>query len=170
VASIAYGVPVAAVDTNVARVVARARLGTEPHHLAGKALQEAAAGWLDPTEPGAWNQALMDLGREICRPVPRCAECPVSGDCHYRPRGGVGGHRRRTQEPFEGTLRRVRGAIVRTLRDRPSISVAKLSEGTGEPRERLAEAIRGLVRDGLAEASRGALQGLARGRVRLPAD
>ncbi|BGP16879.1 hypothetical protein JCM10213_007326 [Rhodosporidiobolus nylandii] len=32
--------------------------------------------------PGAWNQALMELGATVCTPKnPKCDECPVSEDC-----------------------------------------------------------------------------------------
>src|SRR5438876_715357 len=42
VASLAYGVPAPALDTNVRRVVARARVGTEPHEVRAGDLRSAA--------------------------------------------------------------------------------------------------------------------------------
>src|SRR5262245_52002667 len=71
VAALAYGVPVAAVDVNVARVVARAELGLDPHAAGRGRVSEAADAALDRRRPGPWNQAVMDLGRELCRPRPR---------------------------------------------------------------------------------------------------
>jgi hypothetical protein len=41
----------------------------------------ARGAWLHRRDPGAWNQALMDLGREVCRPRPRCGACPLRGTC-----------------------------------------------------------------------------------------
>src|SRR5207253_798799 len=59
VASIGHGLPVAAIDTNVRRVVARARLGREPGEAPAGELKRAADAWLDRDDPGGWNQALM---------------------------------------------------------------------------------------------------------------
>jgi A/G-specific adenine glycosylase len=105
IASIAFGEPVAAVDTNLRRVLNR-WMGES---LAGRALERAATEVLG--EPaGDWNQALMDLGSSICRPrEPRCAECPVQQWCldpsvYEAPR---------PQPTFNGSRRELRGAIVR---------------------------------------------------------
>ncbi|MEX2421997.1 MAG: A/G-specific adenine glycosylase, partial [Actinomycetota bacterium] len=72
VAALAFDAPVAAVDTNVRRVVARVHLGAEGHDVAPTEIAVLARDWLDTRDPGSWNQAVMDLGREICRPRPRC--------------------------------------------------------------------------------------------------
>ncbi|GAA5881598.1 hypothetical protein JCM8547_002315, partial [Rhodosporidiobolus lusitaniae] len=35
-----------------------------------------------PNKPGAWNQALMELGATVCTPKnPKCDECPISEEC-----------------------------------------------------------------------------------------
>jgi Mn-dependent DtxR family transcriptional regulator len=57
---------------------------------------------------------------------------------------------------------------MRTLRNRSSASVGTLARQIGESADRVAEAVRGLSRDGLVEASAAALLGRLRGRVRLP--
>jgi A/G-specific adenine glycosylase len=103
VASFAFGVAVAAVDTNVRRVVARARLGREPSDLPARAVEEEAERWLDRRHPDEWNQALMDLGRAVCRPRPMCAECPLAATCRFRRVAPMTGASRRQSEPFEGT-------------------------------------------------------------------
>ena len=64
VASIAFGDRAAAVDVNVARVVARVRRGREPDEVSHAEVTAEANAWIDPDDPGAWNQAVMDLGRE----------------------------------------------------------------------------------------------------------
>jgi len=82
VASIAFGLPHAAVDGNVRRVILR---------LAGSAqtdISAAADALLDRGQPGRWNQALMELGATVCLPgEPRCSGCPVSRECEARARG-----------------------------------------------------------------------------------
>ena len=82
VASIAFGLPHAAIDGNVRRVVMR---------LAGDAAADigALATRLMPQrDPGLWNQAMMELGATVCLPRdPLCAECPLSAECQAKARG-----------------------------------------------------------------------------------
>lgn len=83
IASIAHGVPEAAVDGNVERVLAR---------LEGHVEQRGAVKWkklaqhlLDPAHPGDSNQAMMELGATVCTPkVPKCKICPVYAWCRTR--------------------------------------------------------------------------------------
>jgi A/G-specific adenine glycosylase len=170
VASIAFGVPVAALDTNVARVVARFRLEVEPREVPRANLEAAAVDWLDQQEPGAWNQALMDLGREVCRADPHCNLCPLSPGCGFRAAGRSRLPSLRRESPFPQSLRRVRGAVIRALVGRPSASIDVLSREAGESPDRIAEAVRALARDGLVDASPAALNGQLRGRLRLAGD
>ncbi len=89
VLSIAYDRPLAVLDGNVARVLARLgairgdlRAPARWRHLGATAQQILAHG-----APGDWNQALMELGETICTPqIPRCAVCPVSRVCLARAR------------------------------------------------------------------------------------
>ena len=67
VASMAFGVPAPALDTNAKRVTARVLFGLEWTDVEARRLREAATSWVDASDPGGWNQALMDLGREFCR-------------------------------------------------------------------------------------------------------
>jgi A/G-specific adenine glycosylase len=150
VASIAGGVPVAALDVNVRRIVSRVGFADAPP--APFAVDEAAARWLDRGDPGRWNQALMDLGRTHCRAVPRCEGCPLARACRWRrahPDGGPveRGHPR--QGRFEGSMRQARGRIVEVLRGRSTAGVEALSSATDVPVDRVGAALEGLVRDGL---------------------
>ena len=93
IASLAFGVRVAAVDGNVARVAARLFAEERPFESAsvrrhlGELLLEHAP--LD--EPGAFNEALIELGALICRPrKPLCDECPLAVDCLAFQRDRVG--------------------------------------------------------------------------------
>jgi len=85
VLSIGYDAPLAVLDGNVARVLAR--LGAVRGDLRAprrwKSLAAAAQELLATEAPGDWNQALMELGETICTPqAPRCEACPVSRWCH----------------------------------------------------------------------------------------
>lgn len=82
VACFAYERAAAAVDTNVARVLAR-YFGRQrsPAQLRAFALalqpRRGKAAW-------TFNQALMELGALLCTArAPRCGACPVRRDCHY---------------------------------------------------------------------------------------
>jgi A/G-specific adenine glycosylase len=168
VASIGFGAAVPAIDTNVRRVVARAVLGRQPGDASAADVRSAAVGWLDPDDPAGWNQAVMDVGRTVCRPVPRCAECPIISSCRYvaagSPARAVAGRR---QGSFEGSSRQARGLVVRALRRHPDLTVRALAAETGLVPGRVVAALRSLARDGVVSASPAALAGRPQARARL---
>jgi A/G-specific adenine glycosylase len=90
VASIAFGLPHAAVDGNVLRVTARLLNDDGDISTAdvrGR-LTSFAGHLLDPERPGDFNQAMMELGATVCLPrQPRCLVCPVSEMCGARASG-----------------------------------------------------------------------------------
>lgn len=84
IASIAYGAVVPAVDGNVYRVLSRLLASHEDIGLAEtqKALYKVAGKLVPQKESGAYNQAVMDLGAEICVPkTPKCLLCPLTRWC-----------------------------------------------------------------------------------------
>ena len=151
VASFAFGAQVAAVDTNVRRVVARVHLGIEGHEAPANGVSALADAWLDRDDPATWNQAVMDLGREVCRPNPRCHVCPLARVCRFRLAGSIAARGPVRQGPFEGSGRQVRGAVVRALRSHPSLTRTRLADATGFPPERIDAAVGALTTDGLVE-------------------
>jgi A/G-specific adenine glycosylase len=88
IASIAFGEAVPAVDGNVIRVLARVlNISDDVRQSATKrAIRQRAADFIPVERPGDFNQALMDLGRRICRPRrPDCLHCPITQSCEaYR--------------------------------------------------------------------------------------
>ncbi len=79
VASIAYNLPHAVVDGNVRRVLGRLLAQKNP---SSAELQTWADTLLERSQPGAWNQAVMELGAVVCTPKnPRCSACPVQQNC-----------------------------------------------------------------------------------------
>ena len=167
VASLAYGAPVAVVDTNVRRVWARVDHAAEPDEMPARVMHAAAAAWLDASRPASWNSALMDLGREVCKPTPRCDACPLRPWCAFAAEGRAGRSSTRRQPKFDGSLRQVRGSALEALQERSPRTLGGLARAIGLPRERVVEAIGGLERDGVVAASAGALAGRDRGRVSL---
>jgi A/G-specific adenine glycosylase len=84
VLSIAYDAPLAVLDGNVARVLAR--LGATRGDLRAprtwRSLSEAAQKLLAREAASDWNQGLMELGETICTPQsPQCSACPISRWC-----------------------------------------------------------------------------------------
>lgn len=90
IASIAFGEAVPAVDGNVLRVLSRWLALEQPiDSKPGRAAVDALALELaDGPRPGAWTQALMELGATLCTPTsPSCLLCPVSESCRANAQG-----------------------------------------------------------------------------------
>jgi A/G-specific adenine glycosylase len=84
VMSIAFGQACAVVDGNVKRVLARLLAVDAPVNqpAAHPIYQQLADLLLDRRAPGAFNQALMELGALICTPRnPSCDRCPLVSHC-----------------------------------------------------------------------------------------
>ena len=85
IASINFSEPVAAVDGNLLRVAARVSgcgediMDAKVRRLFRQRLDAA----IDANRPGAYNQAMMDLGATVCLPngAPRCDICPARTMC-----------------------------------------------------------------------------------------
>lgn len=91
IASIAFGVPVPAVDGNVLRLAARIT-GSRLDVLDAKnrkIFRSWMAAAMSQERPGAYNQALMDLGATVCLPsgAPLCGDCPAGDFCIARQEG-----------------------------------------------------------------------------------
>ncbi len=87
IGSFAYGLPTAVLDGNVYRVLSR-YFGMElPIDTSeGKKFFQALADELvDVTNSAGYNQAIMDLGAIVCKPLaPNCTDCPVRQKCQAR--------------------------------------------------------------------------------------
>ena len=84
IASMAFGQAVPAVDGNLLRVLARLYAVQDDilSTTGKKKLREMACSAIPPERPGDFNEALMDLGAEICIPRhPRCEACPIQDSC-----------------------------------------------------------------------------------------
>ncbi len=85
IASIAYGIPVPAVDGNVLRILMRA--SEDRSDIGKQSVKAEVKRQLSPVIPkgraGAFNQALMELGATVCVPngEPKCADCPWQPQC-----------------------------------------------------------------------------------------
>jgi len=173
VAALAYGRPVAAVDTNVRRVISR----LHGRVLGARDVQEAAQALMPPDDAAIWNHAVMELGATVCRARrPDCPACPVRRWCQSAGRVGTTSAQRQSAAgslppdaspgpgpvPFERTSRWLRGRIVARLRDVEEGTWSRLPGSIGvHGTEAVTRAVAALQRDGLVERH-------ADGSVRLP--
>jgi A/G-specific adenine glycosylase len=140
VASFAFGEQVAAVDTNVKRVIER----VDREHRTTTPLAARAGELLPSGRAAEWNQAMMELGATVCTSrAPSCDACPVAA-CRSRgaPMPAPPARRARGAERFEQTDRYVRGRIVAAL-----AAGDPLPDGIAA--DRIERALAALERDGL---------------------
>ena len=136
----AFGQAVGVVETNTARVLARAVAG---RRLVAEEAQALADRLARAERPWEWNQALVDLGALVCLSGdPACAECPLSaGICSWQRAGrpspdpargsaGVGGR----QSRFMGSDRQGRGRLVAAAR-RGRVTAAEVALAAGWPEQ-----------------------------------
>jgi A/G-specific adenine glycosylase len=123
VLAFAFEHDVAVVETNIARVLAR----VAGERLTARRVQDLADSLVPTGEGWAWNQVMMDVGATVCRPAPRCADCPVARRCrwhraghpHPDPATGSAGVSAR-QAPYEGSDRQARGRVLGRLAHGPA--------------------------------------------------
>ena len=152
----AFEEDIGVVDVNINRVISR---------ITGKVMRpqemQKKADSLVPTGDGwIWNQALMDLGSEVCGSRSTdCDRCPLSTYCLWKGKGPDPAKRNSPSsnliQNFEGSDRQGRGKLVNALRKR-RVALSDLEDvmgWDGDPKRcrRVAE---GLIKDGLVEYDR----------------
>ncbi len=132
IASLAFGLAVGVVDTNVRRWLLR-RFGGPDHPRRLQQLADGLAALGSGDAVAQWTHASMEIGAAVCRSrLPRCAACPLSESCPSRGRAEHVAVAR--QAPLRGSDRAYRGAVVRVLASAPG---GRLTER--EVRSRLVE-------------------------------
>ena len=83
ISSFVFNEPQAVVDGNVYRVLARIFFVKKPIDTTDgkKFFLKLANKLLDKKQPGIYNQAIMDFGATICKPVPLCSQCFFNQVC-----------------------------------------------------------------------------------------
>lgn len=139
------------VDTNIGRVLAR----TAATRLSARDAQRRAASLVPAGHGWVWNQALLDIGAQFCRPEPICAPCPLATQCkwhqlghpHPDPAHKSAGVSTR-QSAFAGSFRQERGVIMRLLETGPQSHQALLDASQLQS-ERLSNVVASLHADQL---------------------
>ncbi len=159
----AFGIDTGVVDTNVGRILAR----WTGRRLAPAEAQRIADELVPAGESWAWNQALMDLGAQVCtKRDPSCIRCPAQPWCAWagevlgsepsdRPdpadrSAGVSAR----QAPFEGSDRQARGRLLAALSDGPlSTEWAAAAMGLEGDAARVQRLVDELIAEGLVSAT-----------------
>jgi A/G-specific adenine glycosylase len=172
VASIAFDVPVGAVDTNVRRVLGRIVAG-DATALSAREIQAVADAAVPPEAPGTWTHALMDLGATVCRAASAdCAACPASAWCLFASQGSTvkraARATRETAAPFTSTVRWLRGRILDRLRAAPDAAWVTVVGPIGDhDNAAIRSAADDMTRDGLVEVAPDTPTGHLRMRLRM---
>jgi A/G-specific adenine glycosylase len=120
VASIAFGQPVAAVDGNVERVLARVAGWSAAERGFPAQARALAAELADPLRPGDYNQAIMELGATVCLPRrPLCLHCAWQPWCHTRGEHAMPARRAMQRQ------RSARAVILRQAEDAQQVLLVK---------------------------------------------
>ncbi|GAB4330096.1 MAG: A/G-specific adenine glycosylase [Calditrichia bacterium] len=115
VLSIGCGQPLAAVDGNVKRVLARLFLLDAPVNQPSshKTFAAVAGELLSRHHPGQFNEAMMELGALVCRPQnPQCQNCPLAGFCRALRTGAVLAYPKKTPKKQVPTYQIAVGVLV----------------------------------------------------------
>jgi A/G-specific adenine glycosylase len=152
VASFAFARPVAVLDTNVGRVLARA-LANRP--LGTREARELVQDLLPSRSSANFNQSMIDLGARFCRSTPLCSTCPLSRACRWHLEGGddpaPGSAAVSKRQPtFAGSTRQLRGRVLAELRSGPCSRTRLLQTLDGDV-TRTEAVLEQLERDGLVQ-------------------
>jgi A/G-specific adenine glycosylase len=137
----AFKKDVAAVDTNIRRIITHFFFGDMPQKE--KVIQETADKLVPVDESWEWHQALMDYG---ARQLPKLKIKKIIKS------KGV---------PFKETNRFYRGRVIDTLREgdvREWVLLKELHDRYNKPEEFITKIIDGLIKDGLVERKKGMLR------------
>lgn len=139
IASIAYGIPVPAVDGNVLRVITRLTADdtdiqkqsfkTEVEEVLRSLMQRLPAAdsirqaVYRENLPGAFNQALMELGATVCLPNggPLCEKCPWASLCRAKKEGKI----RELPVKSKAKARKIEHRTVLILREGEKVAIRK---------------------------------------------
>jgi A/G-specific adenine glycosylase len=126
IAAFAYNEPTVFIETNIRRVFIHEYFA-DADDISDSAIRPLVAETLDREQPREWYWALMDYGADLAKRVPN----PNRRSRHYS-----------VQSRFEGSLRQVRGEVLRRLLGGP-----KEASDLGTD-ERLPRVLSDLVREG----------------------
>lgn len=135
VCAFAYNMPVTMLETNI-RTVLFHEVVPNRTHVPDNELYEMVTALVDTRHPREWYWALMDYGSYLKRNGIRVNALSK----HYT-----------KQAPFKGSLREVRGAVMKTLARGESYTERVLIQKLPFTREKIERSLASLTRDGLVQ-------------------
>lgn len=165
VAAFAFHQRVPVIDTNVRRVLTRVLKGKKlvvSQHTT-QADRRSLLALLPTTDAHLVSVAIMELGALVCTTSPQCERCPIRPVCLWQALGApeptADEQQRATKrsQPFAGTNRQVRGAIMALLRSNSQPVDPAECYTLGFPEKQVAACILSLLDDGLAAHTDGFL-------------
>lgn len=142
ICAFAYNQPVVMIETNIRRAFIH-HFFADREGVSDKELLPLIAEALDAEHPREWYWALMDYGAMLAKQYPNAN----TRSKHYT-----------KQSQFKGSLRQLRGEILRVMTKEPRVSVLGLLEQTGQSEERIGAALLGLEKDGFIARRDGAFE------------
>jgi A/G-specific adenine glycosylase len=132
VVAFAYNKPVTIIETNIRRVYLHHYFpGAE--NVSDKELMPIIERTVDQVNPREWYYALMDYGAWLAKQLPNANRRSK----HYT-----------KQSKFEGSLRQLRGKLVRLFLEERAWELTELVAATSDTPERVDEALRSLIKEG----------------------
>jgi A/G-specific adenine glycosylase len=141
-------------DVNLGRVAARAGLGQDPDEVASAILDTVLRdGRPADMSVRHYSYALFDVGAMRCRARPDCRRCPLVRNCTARARDLPMPAPSPRRNPYPGSLRQLRGALLAQALQSPTASAVQLAAAVsalpGATPQRIRSALDGLAADGL---------------------
>ncbi len=130
----AFNEPLVTIDTNIRRVLI-AELDI-PHSISARDLENVALRALPKRRSRDWHNALMDYGATHMT-ARRAGIKPLS-----------------RQSKFDGSLRQIRGEIIRQLTTKKRVSLASVAKKLGRSMEDVTRAAKGLEKEGTVTISK----------------
>lgn len=131
----AFNLPVTMIETNIRRVYLH-HFFPNDEKVTDADLLPIITKSVDAARPREWYWALMDYGSWLGKNLPNANVRSK----HYT-----------KQSAFTGSLRQVRGQIVKLATKQPVFTITDLATATGQAPERLQQALTGLLKDGFLE-------------------
>lgn len=133
----AFNRPVVFIETNIRRVFIH-HFFTDGAVVSDDEIRPLVAAALYLPDPREWYNALMDYGTDLAKAVPN----PNRRSRHYT-----------KQSAFEGSDRQIRGAVLRLLLDRGTMSRTALVRELGKDRERVEAILAALEGEGFVRTT-----------------
>ena len=125
ISAFAYGIPKAAVDGNVLRVVSRITGSRKDvmKQSVRREMEEELEKIIPENAASDFNQGLIELGAIVCLPngEPRCKECPAAPFCEARKQGTIA----EIPVKSKGKARKIEDRTVLVFKDGKKLAIRK---------------------------------------------